>query len=363
MNKKRRIPRATLAPGSEPGTIITHEGAAQTQCFLTAANRDEYFEMECKVSEDLEQYLDKWPLLWLNVEGLGDSEKLAELGKVFNIHPLALEDMVNTTQRPKMELYEGMVFIVMRMVQEHEKSINSEQICIFLGKDFVLTLQEEIDDCLEPVRTRLRRAEPRIRFSRPAYLMYALVDTIVDHYFPVMERLGDRLEALEDRVVLSADDKLLEEVYGVRRDLLKLRRHIWPMREAVDRLYRDTTPLIDDETRMYLRDCYDHCVQLLDLVESYRDISAALMESYRSQVSLNMNAVMKVLTIIATLFIPATFIAGIYGMNFNPDISPFNMPELNWFWGYIFSLFLMFGSILGFTVYFWRKGWLGKKKS
>lgn len=361
-NKIRRIPRATLSPGSAPGSIITHEGAVATQCYLTATKSDGIFETECKVSEDLEQYLNKWPLIWINVEGLADTEKLSELGKVFNLHPLALEDVANTTQRPKTELYEGTIFIVMRMIKEYEKTVNSEQICIFLGKDFVLTLQEETGDCLDPVRKRLRVAEPRIRFSRPAYLMYSLVDTIIDHYFPVLERLGDRIEDIEDRIILSLDDKLLEDVYQIRRDLLKLRRHIWPMREAVDKLYREPTPLIDDETRLYLRDCYDHCVQLLDLVESYRDISSALMESYRSQVSLNMNEVMKVLTIIATLFIPATFIAGIYGMNFDSASSPWNMPELNWFYGYLFAWGLMLATAGSFLYYFWRKGWIGRRK-
>ena len=360
--KKRRIPQATLAPGTAPGTMLTHEDAGVTQCHLTATKVDDLLETECRVSADLEQYLNKWPLIWIDVEGLGDTAKLAELGKVFGLHSLALEDVVNTTQRPKTEHYEGIIFVVMRMIKEYEKTLNSEQICIFLGKDFVLTLQEETGDCLEPVRHRIRITEPRVRFSRPAYLMYAIVDAIVDHYFPVLERLGDRIEELEDRIVQSADDKLLEDVYQVRRDLLKLRRHIWPMREAVDRLYRDPTPLIDDETRLYLRDCYDHCVQLLDLVESYRDISSALMESYRSQVSLNMNEVMKVLTIIATIFIPATFIAGIYGMNFDASISPWNMPELSWFYGYLFAWGLMLATGVGFLIFFWKKGWIGKRK-
>ncbi|MBU0690897.1 magnesium/cobalt transporter CorA [bacterium] len=361
-NKQRRIPRATLSPGSAPGSLTTHEGAAQTQCYLTATKADGIFETECNVSEDLGQYLNKWPLVWINIEGLADTEKLMELGRVFNLHPLALEDVVNTTQRPKTEHYEGTIFIVLRMVKEYEATINSEQICIFLGKDFVLTLQEETGDCLDPVRKRIRVSEPRIRFSRPAYLMYSLVDAIIDHYFPVLERLGDRIEDLEERIVRSLDDKLLEDIYQVRRDLLKLRRHLWPTREAVDRLYRDPTPLIDDETRIYLRDCYDHCVQLLDLVESYRDISSALMESYRSQVSLNMNEVMKVLTIIATLFIPVTFIAGIYGMNFDASVSPWNMPELRWFFGYLFAWGLMLITGGAFLYYFWKKGWIGGRK-
>jgi len=241
----------------------------------------------------------------------------------------------------------------------HDEALTTEQLSIFLGRNYVLTFQEEPGDCFDAVRDRIAKGGGRIRNCGPDYLAYALIDAFIDDYFPVLERYGEKLEALESEVITRADNQLIAHIHQVKRDLLVLRRAIWPLREAINSLIRDPTPLISDETRIYFRDCHDHAVQLIDLLENYREIASSLVEVYLSSVSNRLNEIMKVLTIFTVVFIPLNFIASIYGMNFNPEKSAWNMPEVNWIYGYPFTLGLMATVALSMLIYFRKKKWIG----
>ena len=350
-------------PGASPGTL----------CPLPEAHPDVrmmaiHYSTECYAEEqvtDLDAYLKSMPsqgVLWLDVDGLGDISLLEKLGQHFGLHPLSLEDVLNIPQRPKLEDYETYHFLIMRMaiVQEPEERLTgkTEQVSLFLGLSYVLTFQERPGDVFEPVRERIRQARGKIRRSGADYLAYALLDATIDGFFPLLEDLGERLEELEDAVLSTTERQTLEKIYAVRRALASLRRAMWPSREAVNAFAHTDSELITEHTRLFLRDCYDHVLQVLDVLESYRELATGLMETYLSSQSHRLNEVMKVLTIIATIFIPLTFVAGIYGMNFNPEKSPWNMPELNWYWGYPFSLLLMAAIALALLAFFRRKGWL-----
>jgi magnesium transporter len=239
--------------------------------------------------------------------------------------------------------------------------LESEQVSLFLGPDFVVTFQERPGDCLEPVRERIRKKVARIRDAGPGYLTYSILDAVIDHFFPLLEAYGERLETLEDRIILRPDRSVVAEIHDMKRELLYVRRAIWPQREALNTLVRDDIPHISAETRLYLRDCYDHCVRLIDLVETYREVCSDLMDLYLSSISNRMNEIMKVLTIISTLFIPLTFVVGVYGMNFD-TASPWNMPELKWYFGYPLCLALMAAITVGQIFFFRRKGWIGQPR-
>jgi magnesium transporter len=312
--------------------------------------------------QQVHDFLRTWPVTWMNVEGLGDAAIISQLGNIFDLHRLALEDVINVHQRAKVEQYGEHHFVVARMVMLREQ-LETEQLSLFLGHNFVLTFQEGLPgDCLEPVRTRLRRGQSRMREAKTDYLAYALLDAVVDSYFPVLEEYGERLEGLEQELLTRPTTDTTVRLHDIKRDLLTLRRVIWPQREAINVLLRDEVSLITHETRLHLRDCYDHTVQLIDLVETYRELSSDMMDVYLSSISNRTNEIMRVLTVIATIFIPLTFIAGIYGMNFDTEVSPWNMPELKWYWGYPFSLAVM--ALVAFTqlVFFWRRGWIGSAK-
>jgi magnesium transporter len=300
------------------------------------------------------------PVTWINVDGLGAADPVRQLGEMFGLHRLALEDVMNVSQRAKVETYGDTVFLVARMVSLGER-LQTEQISMFLGGNFVLTFQEKHGDCFDPVRERIRKGGGRIRSRGPDYLVYALLDAVIDHYFPVLEEYGERLETLEGRILTDPDEHIPGKVLAAKRDLLALRRAIWPHREAVNSLLREPVTLVTDSTRTYLRDCYDHAVQIIDMLESHREHASSLMDLHLAGVSNRMNDVMKVLTIIATVFIPLSFIAGLYGMNFDPDASAWNMPELGWRYGYPAALALMAAMAGGMFWYFRRKGWLGRR--
>jgi magnesium transporter len=318
-------------------------------------------EREAVPVEDLQDLVEGWPLVWVNVDGLGDAETLHRIADMFGIHKLALEDVVHVHQRAKVEDYTDQLFVVARMLSSVDDRIGTEQISLFLSSGIVLTFQEQKGDCLEPVRERIRKSKGRIRKAGADYLAYAILDAVVDAWFPVLEDYGELLEDLEDRILGDADRETVAEIHRVKRDLLTVRRAIWPMRETVNGLSREES-LVQKETLLYLRDCYDHVTQIIEIVESYRDMASGLMDLYLSSVSNRMNEIMKVLTIIATIFIPLTFIAGIYGMNFNTDASPLNMPELKWRYGYpaVWILMLAIGGVM--LLFFRRVGWLGGKK-
>lgn len=347
-------------PGTIPGTIIIAKDASPPKMTLIDYNSTDVIRKEVKTPEESAPYLDKESVSWVEVQGLGDEDILRRLGKVFDLHPLVLEDIVNVAERPKIEDYEDHLVIICRMVvpKERRYGFYSEQVSLVLGKHYLLTVQEEPEhDCLEGVRSRICNNKGTIRKRKADYLAYAVLDAIVDGFFPVLERYGERIEELEEEVIVNPTPQTLQKIYQVRRELLQLRRYIWPQRDAINSLIRDGNELISEEVRIYLRDCYDHAVQVMDMVETYRELASGLMDVYMSAVSNRMNEVMKFLTVMSSIFIPLTFIVGIYGMNFNTDKSPWNMPELNWYWGYPACLAFMALVAAGLVFVFWRRGW------
>ncbi|MBW4630447.1 MAG: magnesium/cobalt transporter CorA [Iphinoe sp. HA4291-MV1] len=346
--------------GTIPGTIIIPADASPPEITLIDYNASDVIRKEIKTPEECASYLDTESVSWVEVQGLGDENILRRLGKVFDLHPLVLEDIVNLLERPKIEEYEDYLVIICRMVvpKERRYGFYSEQVSFVLGKYYLLTVQEEPEhDCLEGVRTRICNNKGIIRKRGADYLAYSLLDAIIDGFFPVLERYGDRIEELEEEVIVNPSRQTLQKIYQVRRELLQLRRYIWPQRDAINSLIRDGNELISEEVRIYLRDCYDHAVQVMDMLETYRELASGLMDVYLSAVSNRMNEVMKFLTVMSSIFIPLTFIAGIYGMNFNAEKSPWNMPELNWYWGY--PACLAFMAVIAFLLVFifWRRGW------
>jgi magnesium transporter len=296
--------------------------------------------------------------LWLDVSGLADHATIDAIGHQFGLHPLALEDVVHVRQRAKVEEFPEHLFVVVRIVDSPE-TMRLEQLSMFIGADFLITFQEHAGDFFDGVRARLRQGRGRVRAAGPDYLAHALLDAAIDGFFPVLEALGERIETLEDAVIGDPQPEQVDELHQVKRELLDLRRALWPARDMVNTLIRNDSPLITDATRLYLRDCHDHTLQLIDIVETYRELASGLLDVYLSSLSARLNEVMKLLTIISTIFIPLGFIAGVYGMNFDPGASAWNMPELAWAYGYPFALALMLGVAAVLLGYFRRRGWLG----
>ncbi len=355
----RKKPPLDPAPaGTPPGTLVFDPESPPPKVHLIAYGPDEFVEQDIQDLHDLEEFLGRWPVLWINVDGIGDAHTLEALGKIFRIHPLVLEDVLNIRHRPKLEEFENQVFLMTRMAF-FEQRFSHEQLSILLGSDYVVTFQEREGDCLNAIRDRLRTRRGLVRDAGADYLAYAILDSVIDGYFPVLEAFGERLEDLEQEILERPTTLTIARVQHARRDLLGLRRSIWPQREFLSTLVRDPIPLVTDRTRMYLRDAYDHAVRIMDLVDTYRDLSAGLSDLYMSSVSNRMNDVMKVLTVIATIFIPLTFVAGIYGMNFDTQASPWNMPELEWYWGYPVALGFMAAVAIGLIVFFSRRNWIG----
>lgn len=346
--------------GSMPGTLDIEKDAPQPEIILIDYNEAERTRLQLDNPEDCIPYLDTESVSWVDVLGLGSEEVLKRLGKVFKLHPLVLEDIVNVPQRPKVEDYENQLVIITHMVllKENSGGFWKEQVSFVLGRHYLLTVQEEPSrDCFQPVRDRIRFSKGTIRKQKSDYLVYTLIDSIIDGFFPVLEAYGEQIEELEDEVVVNPTRNTIKKIYQIRRELLALRRAIWPQRDAINTLIRDGSDLISPEVQIYLRDCYDHAVQVMDMVETYRELTSGLMDIYLSSVGNKMNEIMKLLTVISTIFIPLTFIAGVYGMNFNTEKSPLNMPELNWSWGYPVCLALMLAIAIGLVFFFWRRGW------
>jgi len=347
-------------PGSLPGTIDLPSDAAPPDIVLIDYNESSATRLKINTPEECTPYLDTHSVSWVDVLGLGNEETWLKLSKVFNLHALVLEDVVNVPERPKVDDFDSQIVIIawMVMLKENTHGFYIEQVSFVLGEDYLLTVQEEPErDCFSRVRDRIRYNKGIIRQRKADYLAYALLDAIIDGYFPVLEAYGERIEELEDEVVTNPSRQTLQEIYKIRRELLALRRAIWPQRDALNTLIRDSSNLISPEVRIYLRDCYDHAVQVIDIVETYRELSSGLMDVYLSSISNKMNEIMKLLTVISTIFIPLTFIAGVYGMNFNPEKSPWNMPELNWYWGYPAVWVVMIAVAAALVYFFWRRGW------
>jgi magnesium transporter len=290
---------------------------------------------------------------WINLSGIHDIPLLEKIGQSFDLHPLVLEDILNTQHRPKLEEFEGYSLIILKMLEFNEETeqVSAEQVSLVLTPHYVLSFQERPGDVFDGLRERLQRSNGRIRQRGTDYLVYGLIDSIVDSYFHILEKLGDRLALLEERLIVEPDQDCQQRIHHFKRELLNLRKQIWPLREVISQLYGGEAQLIEDSTAVYLRDLYDHVIQVLDTVELYRDTVSGLLDLYLSSISHRMNEVMQVLTIMASMFIPLTFLAGIYGMNFE------YMPELKFAWGYPVLLLVMLGCAVGMVIYFKRKKW------
>jgi len=351
-------------PGQIPGTPV-HTGEQHLEhVLMTVHDFDEehYDVIPITRIEKSEPYLQNKSKTWIQVRGLHDIDKLKSVWDYFNLHPLVQEDIVSTSQRPKVEHYSDHVFMVLRMIT-HKKTetgsvqLQTEQVSIVLGENYVLSFQETDEPIFEPILKRLELSTTRLRKFGPDYLAYALLDTVIDHYFHALDEIGELIEKVEELVLEEPKQAHLHKIHALRRDLIFFRKSVWSLRDGINSLIRDDIPLISSDVKVFLRDVYDHLVQVIDSIETSREMVFSLFDMYMSGLSNKMNEVMKVLTIIATIFIPLTFIAGIYGMNFDPEVSPFNMPELNWYYGYPFSLLIMGTLSVGMIIYFRRRGW------
>ncbi len=347
------------APGTAPGTLPEAVApAVPSRARLTEYGLDVLAESELARPEEMDEAAVA-ETCWLDIEGL-DVGMIGDLGARLDVHPLALEDVVNVGQRPKVDEYEDFLFVVLEhfFFSDGADTLAREQVSVVLQKGLVLSVREHRSDLFEPVHERLRSGKARIRGGGAGYLAYALIDTVVDNLLPVLESVGERIEDLEGSILENPTRDDVAALHVIKRDLLMLRRSAWPLRDMLNQLLRSDTDLINDETRLYVRDAVDHAALALDIVETYREMVSSLMDLYLSSVSNRMNEVMKVLTIIATIFIPLGFIAGLYGMNFDPSASPYNMPELGWYWGYPVALLLMAVVAIGLLLFFRRRGWI-----
>jgi magnesium transporter len=349
-------------PGSSPGLVLPDPSHPKPVIHAIAYGDDGVIEKQVASADEARALVGRQPVTWINVEGLGDARVIERFGELFGLHRLALEDTVNVHQRAKVEDYGEILFIVLRMVHCGEvsgKRCGTEQLSLFLGPDWLLTFQEGLPgDSFDRVRARIREKGGKMPTFGSDYLAYALIDAAIDNFYPVLEVYAERLDELEEEVLDPRKLRVIDRLHEVKADLLILRRAIWPLRDAMAFLAREETVRFSPLTRPYLRDCYDHIVQVVELVETYRELTADLRDLYMSSISNRINETMRVLTIISTIFIPLTFIAGIYGMNFDPDASPWNMPELRWYYGYPLSLAVMGLTSLGMLVFFWWKGWI-----
>lgn len=349
MSGKKRSRKAGLPPGS-----LVHIGEQKIETpRLTAFNFDEQ-RLEEKTLTDAAEvltYKGKTGLTWINIDGLHDAKLLETLGAGFGLHPLMLEDIANTEQRPKLEDYGEYLFIVVKMLSRPDQTVLTEQLSLVVGKNLLMSFQERRSSVFDPICARLRSGKGRARASGADFLAYQLIDAVIDDYFVVLERLSDEVEALEDRVIAAPRPNGLRTLHVLKKDMIHLRRSIWPLRDVISALQRGDSPLIGELVRMYLRDIYDHAVAAADTVEAMRDLLNSTLEIHMSNMSNRLNEVLKVLTLITTLFIPITFIAGVYGMNFK------YMPELDWPWGYPAALLLMAVVAAGMFLYFKRKKW------
>lgn len=363
--KPRRTERIHLSagPGAAPGQLDVDPNAPKPRIRVTAYGPDgasiERSGTDPALVYELPLLLEKYPVTWIDVDGLGDAGVLEYIANTLALHRLAMEDVIHVHQRPKVEDYGTYLFIVSRMVRADGDG-RSEQISTFLGPRWVITFQEGLPgDVFDPVRNRIRDRRGRVCSAGPDHLAYALLDLVVDNFFPVLEKLSEEIEQIEHEIDTTPDAPVLARIHDLRRELLMVRRAIWPLRDALHVISREQVSHFTEETRIYLRDAYDHTVQLIDLVETYRELSSGLIELFLSMNSNRLNEVMKVLTIISTIFIPLSFVASVYGMNFDPQAGPYSMPELASPWGYPIVIAVMLTIATGLMFYFRRNGWLG----
>ncbi|MFO7966860.1 MAG: magnesium/cobalt transporter CorA [Archaeoglobaceae archaeon] len=347
---KRRSKKAGLPPGS-----LVHVGekrAEKVTISIIDYDEEHFEERSVEKVEECCSFKDSSSVSWINIVGLHEVDIIDKIGKQFGLHPLIIEDILNTEQRPKIEDYGEYIFIVTKMLFYKENEIESEQISIILGPNYVLTFQEREGDVFDAVRTRIKENKGKVRKSDSDYLTYTLIDAVVDNYFLVLEKVGESIEQLEEELLEEPTPETLNTIHNLKRDLIFLRKSVWPLREVINTIYKGESKLIKSSTRVYLRDVYDHTIQVVDVIETFRDTVSGMLDVYLSSVSNRMNEIMKVLTMIATVFIPLTFIAGVYGMNFQ------YMPELGLKWAYPFVWTVMLAIVVTMFIYFRKKGWL-----
>lgn len=350
------IKRVSKTIGLTPGSLV-HIGDRRTEkvkITIIDYSQTEFHQKEVKIADECFPFRDTQNISWINIDGVHDLTIIEKIGQCFNIHPLILEDIANTGQRPKLENLGDYIFIVLKMLYFDEKSeeIRAEQVSIIFGANFIISLQEREGDVFDFIRERIKNNKGRIRKMGADYLAYSLIDAIVDNYFLILERIDGNVEELDEELLTNPTPRLLKTIHNLKSDMIFLRKSVWPLREVISNLQRSESKLVKKTTNMFLRDLYDHTIQIIDTIETLRDMVSGMIDVYLSSVSNRMNEVMKVLTIFAAIFIPLTFIAGIYGMNFK------YMPELEWTWGYFGVLGLMIVVAGLLLIYFKNKKWL-----
>ncbi len=355
-------------PGTSPGSLNIPSDALSLRIKTIYYDESEYFESELFSIEDIRNQLNSNPtkIHWFDIKGFSDKTFLESLADCFGIHRLHMEDVVNVYQRAKAEDFNNHLFFISRVLTEKDELLQNDQLSLFLGKNYAISLQDHYEDIFEPVRQRIRNGKGLIRKSGSDYLAYSLMDIVIDNYYPIMERVSERLDDLQEEIISNPSKELLNKVLSVKKELITLRRSVWSERDKLNDILRTSFVEISESTKVYFRDSYDHCIQLLDLSESNKEVTASLMDIYHSSMSNRLNQVMKVLTIISTIFIPLTFIVGLYGMNFSRvdqetgKFFPFNMPELYSPYGYIIVCGVMVLIVIGQIIFFFKKGWLTK---
>lgn len=356
----QRPNRTAAAPqiGAPPGTLVAPPGAQSITLRVIDYTTDELVERDIDSVAELEEYIERESTSWIDVVGLGDVERMRELGQLFGLSLVVLEDILSLGQGPKFEDHDDYGFVLAALPSGGER-LEVEQISLVFGERFVVSFRERDSDCFEPVRERIVQGRKRIRTLGPDYLVYALLDVLVDSYYPVVKGNRMRLEEIEDRLSEGPFDEAVPSIHAIRRELRLLRRVLEPLTVALQRMLRPELDLVSQDTRIYLADCYENSRRQIESIDAHRELGNDLFDLHMSQLSHKLNEVMKVLTIFSALFIPLTFVAGIYGMNFDPAASPWNMPELGWAYGYPTALGAMLLLGGGLIVYFARKGWIG----
>lgn len=350
------IKKTSAKAGMSPGMLI-HIGEKKIEKARITLIQYDPDRLEEKQLQSIEKSFpdkDMPAVSWINIDGLHEVEIIEKIGAAFGIHPLTLEDIVHTGQRPKVDDFGDYIYIVFKMLAFHEATchISAEQVSLILGPRFLISFQEMEGDVFNFVRERLRKGSVQLRKSGPDYLAYALMDAVVDHYFLILEKMGERIEQFEDQVYSGPTPEILQAIHDLKREIIYFRKQVWPMREVINSWHKTESPLVQQANKIFIQDVYDHTIQVIDTIESFRDIISGMMDLYLSMISNKMNEVMKVLTIMATIFIPLTFVAGIYGMNFR------YMPELEWKWSYPVLWVVLIMICCGMLLYFKRKRWL-----
>lgn len=366
--KKRNIAggQHKAAPGASPGTLVANPLSHPTQLLLMAYSPEGYIEKECKTIEEIQEFITVWPVVLVNVVGLGNIEMIEKIGNMFALERLSLEDVLDTGHSPKVEYYEHYIFSIIKGGYLGEQ-LDTEQFSLFLKKNAVIVFEEKPNSSsFVSVRERIRRGVGKIRSCGTDYLYYALLDEVIDRYFPVLDNMNSQLTKIENEIMISGHNSIandvISQIHHAKSDLLLLHRTIWPVSDLIGMLMREENSLITKQTRIFLRDCHDHSKQANELTQFYRDTASGLLNTFLAYEGHKTNEIFKVLTMISAVFIPLNFIAGVYGMNFAHNESPFNMPELGWYYGYPFALCLMMLTALFMLFYFKKRGWVTHKR-